>query len=225
MALTKKEQAFKLFDQGLGASSREVRDLELKNTTRNCYMSEWRKLRGGGTETKSSGGAAGATVGGAKTKLPGGETIAMIKEKPAVVKPAEPESEELFPKEKEEPKAETNRESIVKEEEEEEEETEAKSNGGGAQEKIGVIKAAKGVGGGKTLEEQLSSVIEDGLVIQVTISSKTMVLYHVARAMQHNHGKELSLGDFIDDAAEDMFAGRGLELGLINTKTKEVQGG
>ena len=36
MALTKKEQAFKLFDQGLGASSREVRDLELKNTTRNC---------------------------------------------------------------------------------------------------------------------------------------------------------------------------------------------
>lgn len=190
-----RDKAFALFDKGHGASSKEVRDLGLKSTTRNTYMSDWRALRSGTVRTTRIVG---------KTTLPGGESVAGIKEKPEAVKSAE-----------------TKAEPIVTEAEEEEEGTEAKSIESRSKETVGIIKAAGGNGEGKTLKEKLSSVAGEGLIVQVSISTKSMLLYQVARTMQQGRGDELTLGDFIDDAIEDMFAGRGLELGLIQTNQKE----
>ena len=45
--VTKKEEAFKLFDEGKTALSPEVKDLKLKSQTRYNYYYEWQKSNGG----------------------------------------------------------------------------------------------------------------------------------------------------------------------------------
>lgn len=60
-----------------------------------------------------------------------------------------------------------------------------------------------------------AEIIGFGLPISVRISVKTLALYQIARAMS---GDSLELGDFIDDCVEDVFRGRGQDLGLIKTK-------
>lgn len=56
-----------------------------------------------------------------------------------------------------------------------------------------------------------STIIGAGLPVSVTLSLKTLSFYEIASTIQ----KGLTLGDFIDQVAEDFFTGRGRDLGLI----------
>lgn len=55
------------------------------------------------------------------------------------------------------------------------------------------------------------TVIGAGLPVSVTLSLKTLSFYELASTMQSG----LTLGDFLDQCAEDFFTGRGRDLGLI----------
>ena len=55
-------------------------------------------------------------------------------------------------------------------------------------------------------------VAGQGLTFAVTVSTKTLMLYQIAASQQED---ELTLGDFIDGCVQDVYQGRGFDLGLI----------
>lgn len=57
------------------------------------------------------------------------------------------------------------------------------------------------------------TVIGQGITITTTISVKTLALYQIAAT---SVGGELTMGDFIDTCVEDVYRGRGKDLGIIN---------
>ena len=51
--MTKKEEAFELFDEGKTALSPEVKDLKLKGGSRFNYYLEWQRNKGGAISTSA----------------------------------------------------------------------------------------------------------------------------------------------------------------------------
>ena len=206
MAISKRKQAFALYDQGFVPGSDEVKAVPgLKANTRWTYYTQWRKIKG--IKTVGQGAKPDGTTAVAASA---GESVRVIAEKvpPKPPPPPPPENGDT-------PEAD-------KKEDEEEEDGFPSLDGGpgaatGEAEKTAAVTEKVGKGG----EPQYKSVAGQGLLVQVKISVKTMMLYEIAASMTKNG--PLLLGDFIDTCVEDTYRGRGKDLGLV--EIQEVKGG
>lgn len=213
--LTKRQKAFELFNQGFSPQSPEVKALKLKQQTRANYFWFW----------KQQGGVA---VGAARdvgkgTALASGESIGTFVESRAKPsresKPPAPAPDDEEP---EEPDEELNDEEEVtpppgEPDEEPKEKRQAEVIGG-----VSEVKPSRKNGKPDVREMKLATTVaDDGIKCVVFLSLKSLSLYRIAAATQvalsENGGGLLPLGDFIDVCIEDFFAGRGKELGLIDT--------
>ena len=81
------------------------------------------------------------------------------------------------------------------------------------EEGAGGLKASKKAGLG-------SQVLGQGIPVNVNLSLKTLTLWEIARQKHRDNGGngDLSLGDFLDTAAEDLYRVRGKDLGLVNIR-------
>jgi hypothetical protein len=196
--VNRKEKAFALFGEGKTASSPEVKELQLKNQTRNNYYYEWKKR----------GNVGNTTVKGSQP-LPGGESIGAVDESKIQPEVKEPEVKEP---QQEEPEV---KEPEVKEPEVKEPEVKGESFGAVSESETPKGKDGKPEGPERKLATRIA---DDGIKCTVFLSLQTLSLYRIAAATQAeiNGGEELLLGDFLDTCAEDFFRVRGRKLGLIN---------
>ncbi len=218
MPKTKKERAFELFDAGVPLNSPEIKRLQLKGSTKYNYYGEWKKARGitDSTEEEKDGIRSSGVVG--KTQLLGGETIAGLNEKDRPEKqepvegPSPAEGETKQPGSEQEPLwAEdlTNEEISSLERIVEEQRASDKEP---PEDKPPPDKGKEE----SSKEKARSSIIGEGLAIQVKISVKSMALFEDARhRIFLNTGEKIMLGDFIDTCIEDFYKGRGMDLGIV----------
>jgi len=221
--VTRKEKAFKLFEEGKTNLDPKVKALGLKAKTRANYYYEWKK----GREVKGST-AHGET--GHSTKLLGGETIGGLDETKQTRKEVtSPEIKEAISQEIPSEEAEPENDLEKKDEGEEANEgpEEAKKEQK-AQESIGGVSEVgtkKGKDGKPEAPEIkiATTIADDGIKCTVFLSLKTLALFKIASSTQAQvDGAEgLLLGDFIDTCVADFFSGRGKTLGLITTGGKK----
>ena len=184
--VTKKGEAFKLFDEGETALSPKVKALKLKGKTRNNYYLRWKEERG----IASSDAPLSESKGKGR----------VISEREMVV-PMEEVKE--------------NEEEVAGGEEElGEDESETLEPEG--DEKAGEPETHKPEGnkkveptGGKRPPTMIAGL---GHTYAITISTKTVMFYQFAASQLE---EELTLGDFFDMCVEDTYQGRGLDLGLV----------
>lgn len=191
--MTKKDQAFILFDEGKTPTSLEVKALKLKGSTRYNYYYDWQKSKG---ITRSSSGSASGAKGSGKAI----SELEMVI--PKEVSESEEEEQGVGESKGEEPG--------VSEAEEGESEPEDEEEGRPDELDKKPEKKEKPSDNGK--KSPPGMVAGQGLTFGITISTKTLMLYQIAASHQTD---ELTLGDFIDTCVEDTYRGRGLDLGLV----------
>ena len=227
MTKTRKARAFELFDAGYGVSSPEIKRLQLKGSTKYNYYLEWKKSRGV-TDSTEEGKAGGKLRKVGNTPLPKGESIAGLKdvETPDKVKSVEPpspaageaeqpasdEPEELWLEDKLTDEEMQGLERVI-----EERRAADKLPPEGTEPPDGTELPA-GDGKEEPKNRPRAGIIGEGLLVQVRISVKTLALYEFAHNLQT---EEMSLGDFIDACVEDVYRGRGKDLGIISLKGEE----
>ena len=208
--MTRKEKAFKLFEEGKTNLDPKVKALGLKAKTRANYYYEWKKGAGGGQTTKGS------------QALSGGEAIGVINETKQARKEAisqEISSEEAEPENDLEGKGEGEEANEGPEEAKKEQKAQESIAG------VSEVGTKKGKDGKPEAPEIkiATTIADDGIKCTVFLSLKTLALFKIASSTQAQvDGAEgLLLGDFIDTCVADFFSGRGKTLGLITTGGKK----
>ena len=152
--VTKKEEAFKLFDEGKNALSEEVKALRLKGKTRYNYYQDWQKARGVAPSSPE------ATL---KANKPG-KAISELK---MII--SHPQTEESEPEDEGEGGSEP----------EDEEE-----GGVGGVGEAGGKPDEKGKTGSNGKKSPPGMIAGQGLTFAITISTKTLMLYQIAASSQ-----------------------------------------
>ena len=230
-AKSKREKAFDMFDNGLTTDSPQFKALKLKSSTKYNYLSRWRADRGiespeepveepVTTKQPASTKKLDRTKG---TNLGGGEKVAMLIEKePALIKQPV-RSEEPSPPEDEPQLSEGSKGKEHSSRDIQMQAWFAPPGGNGKEPPENGVNPPSGenpLGDGLTLAH--GGIDDEGLKIQCRINVKTYMLYRYVASNQSvgedGNPRELLIGDFIDDCVEDVFLGRGLDLGIINIK-------
>lgn len=190
------EKLCQLFFQGKKPVDAEIRELVPHAGTRNLLYRNW-KGWGKPNHAPQKQEKPTTTSPGVRAKeaiLPGGERVGGIDETkaPKVKMPLKTEDTE-----------------DKTEEGEEKDRTEGEGEGEKTGAKTGFSLAIEEEDARGTVKAE---VIGEGLPVTVKLSIKTLALYQILRSAR---GDNLELGDFLDEAVEDIFRGRGKDLGLV----------
>ena len=228
--VSKMMQMWRLLAQGYAKNSPEVKQLGIKSSTRENYASKYLKLGSPTLDQLKKGNYTSRSTGPIlPTSLPGGESISGFNENTF-----KPDIDTSEPVQEQENDQDTDDDFIpdlddddisqeipsgdadidIRDDDSidiEEPEKPAKPTG----ERVEVRKN----GNGKKPDEDGGgpSIVSEGLTVTVNLSLKTLMLYQVAANLQKAEDVELELllGDFIDTCVEDVYRGRGYDLGLV----------
>ena len=223
--ITKKERAFQLFSEGYGTSSPEVKALKMKGNTRWAYHNEWSKLGKPTPGTEPAPARSSERTAKKSVPLPGRELVASLDEKSFTVPKGDSGEDELDEPVDTEGELSTEEETeeetdLVEEEEPTEEEAdsgEERKEKRETEPKPGIKPvdlSRRGKDGKKGIP---TDIIGEGIWVTVNLSIKTFALYQIAASTAE---ETLTLGDFLDTCAEDLYRVRGKDLGLVTIGRK-----
>jgi hypothetical protein len=225
-------KCYDYFDKGLSTRDPVFKTLGITMHTVHTYRNEWERLKEKQREEKENAPPPPPSTLKPRTttkptavKLPGGESVEPMGEKPArkeLVTPPSDEPKETpreggdipeewwdevnsRPDKTEEPPPE---EDVPGEEPPEEQKTSKEAVHPVTLTPPAAAEAKKNGNGAHPPQD----ITAEGLKVTVFISIKTMALYQIA---QSKSSEQLTLGDFLDACAEDFFTGRGQDLGLV----------
>lgn len=239
--VSKMMQMWQLLAQGYAKNSLEVKALGIKSSTRENYASKYIKLGSPTLEQLRKGNYTSRSTGPiTPTSLPGGESISGFNESTFKPKIDTPESDN-----EQENNQDTDDEFIpdldddgisqeilggdsdidIRDEDsiEIDGQKETEKPAKPSQERIEVRK--NGDDNKPDNNGSGPSIVSEGLTVTVNLSLKTLMLYQVAANLQKTQDPEveLMLGDFVDVCVEDVYKGRGYDLGLVRSNGGKKQ--